>query len=247
MSLLALTLICFFFGYTINMFYISVLYHRALTHKSIELGPLMTKWLGLTGVWFTGLDPKTWACMHRLHHMYSDTDKDPHSPARFGVIGVWISQYKSYIEIQNKLLSQDKELYLLVKDIPFDVSFTNRHNMTWLPYIIHGLVGFFLGSWFTSIAGVAYFLGMMSHPLQGWMVNALAHKYGRRNFNTPDQSTNNTLVGLFVFGEGYQNNHHHAPQSAKFSYKWYEIDFGYTLCVFAEKIGLLKINRSSTF
>ena len=124
MTLLALTIFCFFFGYTINMFYISVLYHRALTHKSIELGPLMTKWLGLTGVWFTGLDPKTWACMHRLHHMYSDTDKDPHSPARFGVIGVWISQYKSYIEIQNKLLSQDKELCLLVKDIPFNVSFT---------------------------------------------------------------------------------------------------------------------------
>ena len=247
MAISTLCFICFFFGYTINMFYISVLYHRALTHKSILLGPKMLKWLGLTGVWFTGLDPKTWACMHRLHHTYSDTDKDPHSPARFGVLGVWISQYTSYMEIQKKLLAQDPELNLLVKDIPFNVSYTNRKNLSWLPYIIHGIIGFVLGSWLNGFAGAAYFLGMMSHPVQGWMVNALAHKYGKRNFSTPDQSTNNTLVGIFVFGEGYQNNHHHAPQNAKFSVKWYEIDFGYLMCLISEKIGILKINRNTTF
>ena len=86
-------------------------------------------------------------------------------------------------------------------------------------------------------------MGIMGHPFQGWLVNALAHRYGKRNFSTNDESTNNTLVGLFVFGEGYQNNHHHAPHSAKFSVKWNEIDFGYTMCLIAEVFGLLKINR----
>ena len=57
--------------------------------------------------------------------------------------------------------------------------------------------------------GFGYFFGIMSHPLQGWMVNALAHKYGGRNFNSSDDSRNNHFVALVAFGEGFQNNHHH--------------------------------------
>ncbi len=237
----------FLFGYIINMFYISVLYHRALTHKAIILGPKMMSWLGLTGGWFTGLDPKTWACMHRLHHMYSDTEKDPHSPSTFGVFGVWVGQYKSYLQIQQRLLKNDPEYTSLVSDIPFDVGITNRYNLSWLPYIVHGILAFTLSHFFQSqLIGVAYFMGIMSHPVQGWMVNALAHRFGHRNFETNDQSTNNTFVGLFVFGEGYQNNHHHFPKRAKFSVKWYEVDVGYGMSLVAEALGLLKINRFTT-
>jgi len=84
----------------------------------------------------------------------------------------------------------------------------------------------------------------MSHPLQGWMVNALAHTYGSRNFETTDDSKNNTLVGYFVFGEGYQNNHHHSPQSAKFSVRPTEIDLGYVMVKVAEKCGILKVTAT---
>lgn len=242
---LILTLVLFLFGYFINMFYISVLYHRALTHKAIHLGPKMTKWLAWTGVWFTGLDPKTWACMHRLHHMHSDTKKDPHSPSQLGVMGVWIGQYKAYISIQERLLKGDSEIKGIVADIPFDVSWANRQQMrSWLPYIMHGLIGLLLWQIFGSlwISG-GYFLGIMSHPVQGWMVNALAHKYGTRNFETNDNSTNNLFVGLFVFGEGYQNNHHKYPKRAKFSERWFELDLGYGMCLLAEALGLLKVVR----
>jgi stearoyl-CoA desaturase (delta-9 desaturase) len=247
MTTLFFIIVFFLFGYVLNMFYISILYHRALTHKSISLGPKMTAWLGLSGSWFTGLDPKTWACMHRLHHMHADAEKDPHSPAHLGVIGVWAGQYKAYLTIQENLIKGDQELNKLVADIPFDVSILNKKNLSWLPYIFHGLVAFLLSSTFhSSFIGIAYFLGMMSHPVQGWMVNALAHRFGSRNFDTADQSTNNMFVGLFVFGEGYQNNHHHFPKRAKFSVKWNEIDPGYGLCVMAEWMGLLKINRGPT-
>jgi len=240
--------LCFFsFGYVLNMFYVSVLYHRALTHKSILLGPKMMAFLGLTGAWFTGLDPKTWACMHRLHHEHSDTDKDPHSPAHLGLMGVWVGQYKAYLVIQKALINKDQKITNIVKDIPFDVSFINRKNLSWLPYLVHGTLSVLIFLYLDSAwIGAAYFLGVMSHPVQGWMVNALAHSFGGRNFNSPDDSRNNHFVALVAFGEGFQNNHHHYPERAKFSVKWNEIDPGYVLCLIAQALGLLKINRFKT-
>jgi stearoyl-CoA desaturase (Delta-9 desaturase) len=234
--------IVFFSAYTLNMFYISVLYHRGLAHGSVKLGPILNTLLKRTGVWITGLDPKTWACMHRIHHLYSDTENDPHSPKRWGVFGVWIGQYRSYLKIQSELLRKNFEYLKVVQDIPFDVSKLFKLNGSWLPYIIHFFTAITIGFTFHSVLiPVAYFLGLMSHPFQGWLVNAFAHRYGRRNFSTNDESTNNTLVGLLVFGEGYQNNHHHYPERAKFSVKWYEFDAGYLLCWLSEKFGLLQI------
>ncbi len=245
MNALVIALGLFLFGYVVNMFYISVLYHRALTHQSILLGPRMMKWLGLTGGWMTGLDPKTWACMHRLHHKYSDTKDDPHSPTHLGVMGVWMGQYQAYLKIQKALLAGDKSMTSVVADIPFAVGFVNRKNLSWLPYLLHLALAFLLISFFESfLIGAGYFLGIMSHPVQGWMVNSLAHRYGGRNFEVQDNSRNNFLVAMLVFGEGYQNNHHHFPNRAKFSYQWYEIDFGYSLSVVAEAFGILKIKRS---
>jgi stearoyl-CoA desaturase (delta-9 desaturase) len=245
MKELIISLCLFFLGYLINMFYISVLYHRGLTHSSILLGPKMMKWLGMTGGLLTGLDPKIWACMHRLHHQYSDTKDDPHSPTHQGIMGVWLGQYQAYLKIQKALLSKDPKTSAVVADIPFDVGFVNRHNLTWLPYLIHAALAVFLILGFDSIwAGAGYFLGIMGHPVQGWMVNALAHRYGSKNFVTSDDSRNNHLVALLVFGEGFQNNHHHYPSRAKFSVKWYEFDPGYMLCLAAESLGFLKINRN---
>lgn len=237
----------FIFGYVINMFYITVLYHRGLTHGAVKLGPALHKILYFTGTWITGLDPKSWATMHRFHHKYSDTKADPHSPRYSGVMGIWMAQYKSYLKYMNHLITKDsEEVNKLTEDMNMDVSWINRHNLSWLPYIIHILIAIGIWQIFNSLLiGTAYGLGIMSHPFQGWMVNALAHKYGSRNFNTTDDSRNNTLVGYFVFGEGYQNNHHYSPQSAKFSVKKSELDLGYLMVVIAEKLGMLQITKNS--
>jgi stearoyl-CoA desaturase (delta-9 desaturase) len=242
---MVITAILFFlFGYIINMFYISVLYHRALTHNSIVLGPKMMAWLDLTGGWLTGLDPKTWACMHRIHHQHSDTKDDPHSPVQLGIMGVWVGQYKAYLGIQEALLKGDDRMNSIVADIPFNVGFVNRKNLSWLPYLLHACLAFLIAQGLDSFwAGAGYFLGIMGHPVQGWMVNALAHRFGSRNFEIKDNSRNNHIVALLVFGEGFQNNHHNYPDRAKFSVKWNEFDPGYLLCLVAESVGILKINR----
>jgi stearoyl-CoA desaturase (Delta-9 desaturase) len=235
----------FFFGYLLNMFYITVLYHRALTHGAILLGPKMMKLLSLTGIWITGLDPKAWASMHRLHHLHSDTERDPHSPVQLGIMGVWIGQYVAYKEILKKLINKnDAALNKLIVDIPFDVSFLSRRELSSVPYLVHALIALVLGNMAGStLIGVAYFLGIMSHPVQGWMVNALAHRFGSRNYATDDNSKNNFIVSLLVFGEGFQNNHHAHPKRANFAAKGMELDLGYVMCLVAEKLTLFKIVR----
>ncbi len=246
MSVLWLSAGFFSIGYVINLFYISVLYHRALTHQSIVLSPFARTWTVRTGVWVTGIDPKAWACMHRLHHLYSDTEKDPHSPVHFGVFGVAISQLKYYKTVLVGLIKNKPTYSDVVKDLEFPVSWVNRTGIWYMPYLVHFLIAVII-----SVAtqspwpGLAYWLGIMSHPAQGWLVNSLAHRFGYRNHQTEDNSKNNTIVAWLVAGEGYQNNHHAHPESSKFSEKWYEFDSGYLLCKMASKAGFLKIRKEN--
>src|SRR5436309_1429037 len=96
---MAYALIClsvFLAAYTLNILYITVFYHRALTHRAVTLHPALEKMVLLTGSWVTGLDPKGWACMHRLHHSHSDTVRDPHSPIPGGIWSVLFAQLRSY-------------------------------------------------------------------------------------------------------------------------------------------------------
>ena len=86
---------------------------------------------------------------------------------------------------------------------------------------------------------------MLSHPLQGFVVNAFGHRFGGRNFDTPDHSRNNLIVAALVFGEGLQNNHHRYPASARFSYRLPELDLGYVWCQGLEKLRCLSINRAT--
>lgn len=238
-----LTFAIFSAGYLLNMFYITVLYHRALTHGAVQLTPVSMALVKHTGNWVTGIDPKAWACMHRLHHLHSDTELDPHSPVQYGVMGVAMGQLRSYQRILKRLIMKHPATTDLVKDIPFNVSFLNQKKWWTLPYFLHIGIGTGIalasGYWFI---GLAYFVGIMSHPVQGWMVNSLAHRYGYRNFDTDDNSRNNTWVAIAAFGEGFQNNHHANPANANFAHKASEVDLGYSMCKIAFSVNLLKPN-----
>ena len=246
MSIFLIALALFVMGYLINIFYITVLYHRGLTHRAIEMSPGLEKWLALTGNWLTGIDPKAWACMHRLHHLHSDTELDPHSPVHYGIFGVMLGQLRSYERILAKLKRGDPALNEVVADIKFDINILNRRKIWIVPYLLHIGLAYLIGDYFSSLwVGLAYFMGIMSHPIQGWMVNSIAHHSGYRNFDSPDNSKNNVVVSILVFGEGFQNNHHTRPFAANFAVKPNEIDLGYGLCLIAEKCGILKIPRGA--
>jgi len=239
LSVLALT-------YLVNTTMITVFYHRALAHDAVTLPPWVRRFVAATGIWFTGLDPKGWVCMHRRHHKHSDGPKDPHSPVVAGIFGVLWAQLKSYEQTLVGLARKDPEYTVFVKDIEFDINVLNRKKLWILPYVLHLALALAIaiptGLW---ALGACYFLGMMSHPLEGWIVNSLGHAVGGRNFDTPDNSRNNHLAAWLIVGEGYQNNHHRYPTSAKFSYRRHEVDFGYGICKVLEVCGLLKVRRET--
>jgi fatty-acid desaturase len=232
-------------AYLANVLTITVGYHRALAHRSVRLHPVLRRLVIAGGPWVTGLDPKAWVVMHRQHHEHSDTPADPHSPLNVGLWGVGLAQLRSYKKAIKGLVKRDRRFTRYAKDLGFGLSPLNWRGRWLFPYALHAVIGLALGVSAGWVLGLAYFLGMVSHPVQGGMVNALGHAVGGRNFDTPDNSRNNHLAAWLICGEGFQNNHHKYPGSASFSYRRREIDLGYATCVGLEKLGLLHIRRAS--
>jgi stearoyl-CoA desaturase (delta-9 desaturase) len=242
MHIFFLSISVFALAYMTNTFYITVLYHRGLAHGAVHLNKVSYWLVAYTGIWMTGIDPKAWACMHRRHHQFSDTQLDPHSPVHQGVIGVALGQLRSYENVLRGLIRRRPEMMKAVSDIQFPVNFLNRKGLWFLPYVLHTLIGVGIGLLTQSYwVGILYYIGIMSHPVQGWMVNALAHRFGYRNFNLQDNSKNNTLVSWLVFGEGLQNNHHARPKSANFAKAAGEIDLGFVMCKIAGVLRLIRL------
>jgi len=218
-----------------------VFYHRALAHNAVGLSKVVKKFVALTGIWITGIDPKTWVCMHRMHHNHSDTSLDPHTPAKCkNALQMFLLQYKSYNKTMLQLLAGKKEPNKLVHDINFKVHWLCEYKLWYVPYITQLLLAYLISLFTNPWVAIFYFLGIMSHPIQGCLVNYFGHHKGYRNFEMNDNSTNNYIVALLTMGEGFQNNHHYKPESAKFSVKKWEVDFGYALCLIAEKVKVVK-------
>lgn len=231
------------FTFYLTLFYITVFYHRALTHRAIILHPMLKKFVILTGNLLTGIEPKTWICMHRRHHLFADKPLDPHSPKYHSIPSIIWVQLKSYEKTLEHLQNNNRDYTRLVKDLDFPVHFLNRHGLWFVPHLMHLAIAIAIGVHFHAyLFGVCYWLGMNGHPVQGWLVNAFGHAKGYRNFNTPDVSTNNIPVGYFVMGEGFQNNHHHDARQANFSVKWWELDMGFLMCKILKALGLVTFN-----
>lgn len=232
----------FVIAYILNITMISIGYHRGLAHGAVAFRPRLRRLVVLSGNWVTGLDPKAWCVMHRMHHEHSDTPDDPHSPVNVGLLGIALEQLRSYEEVIRGLKRNDPKFTAHAQGLDFELNWLNRHGMWALPYLVHAGVGVALGLSVGWLLGAAYFFGMMSHPFQGGLVNALGHAVGGRNFDTDDNSRNNLLAAFLIAGEGLQNNHHQFPRSAKFSYRRWEPDFGFIGCLLFETLGILSID-----
>ncbi|MEQ1849185.1 MAG: fatty acid desaturase [Candidatus Peribacteraceae bacterium] len=207
---------------------ITVGYHRMLTHKSFG-APEWLRGLILIGgaAGFEG-SPADWAARHIEHHAHSDEEGDPHSPLH----GFWhahvgwiyaMADHKPDIQKWAPHLLQDKT-----------VMFVSRYTVLWMilslviPYLIGGWTGLLWGG------GVRVFL--VTHVT--WSVNSICHTFGRRDFETTDESRNNWLVGLLAAGEGWHNNHHAFPDSAMHGLRWWQFDGSGLFIWSMEKIGL---------
>jgi len=192
-------------------------YHRLLTHRGYKT----PKWVeyALTTCATLALEggPIFWVATHRVHHQNADKEGDPHSP-RDG--GFWA--HMGWIITGKVLQNNAPELLPYVPDLRQDKFHVWISKWHWAPITALGIVLF-------AVGGLPYLTwGIFLRTVVGlhgtWLVNSATHMWGSRRFQTRDSSRNSFWVALLSFGEGWHNNHHAHPQSARHGLAWYEFD-----------------------
>jgi len=208
-------------------------YHRLLTHRGYKTPKWVEYFLTTCGTIALEGGPIFWVATHRIHHQFSDKDGDPHSP----VDGKWWA-HMGWILMGKSLHQDTKTLTRYVPDLAkskFHLWMTKYH---YVPVIAVGLA-------LLAIGGMPFLMwGLFFRTVIGlhatWLVNSATHSWGSRRFVTRDLSTNSWWVAIFTFGEGWHNNHHAHPVSARHGLKWYEIDINWYGIRALELLGLAK-------
>ena len=203
--------------YAGGMLGIGMAYHRLLTHRSYRTPKFIEYFLTICGTLALEGGPIFWVATHRIHHQKSDQEGDPHTPREgtFWAHMGWILRGEGLHHDASVLAKYAPDLS---KD-RFHVWLSNWH---WLTNVVVGLG-------LLAFGGVPYVLwGIFFRTTVGlhatWLVNSATHLWGSRRFKTRDDSTNNWWVALLTFGEGWHNNHHAHPTSARHGLAWYELD-----------------------
>jgi stearoyl-CoA desaturase (Delta-9 desaturase) len=222
----------------ITILCVTLFLHREQTHKGIVIHPLLSHpmrfWLWLT----TGMVTKQWVAIHRMHHAYTDTEKDPHSPQ---IHGIWkllfggafyyhvAAKDKKMIENFSRDVKTD-----FIENLYTKYNFLGILIMLWINLQLFGNTGLII--WIVQMLWIPFFAA--------GVVNGVGHYLGYRNTDTKDSSRNIMPIGLLIGGEELHNNHHHNPASPKLSEKWYEFDIGWFWIKLLSKIKLIKIKEA---
>ena len=192
-------------------------YHRLLTHRGYKTPKWLEYVLSVCGTLALEGGPLLWVATHRLHHQNTDKVGDPHSPhdGGFWAHMGWVLTGQTMQKNSAALLPYVPELR---KD-RFHVFISRWH---WMPIAILASLLFALGGWRYVLWGI--FLRTVVGLHSTWLVNSATHMWGRQRFQTQDDSRNSFWVALLTFGEGWHNNHHAYPQSARHGMAWYEFD-----------------------
>ena len=192
-------------------------YHRLLTHRSLKVPRVLEYATTILGVLALQGGPIEWISTHRAHHAHTDAEGDPHDIHR----GVWWSHVEWLYRKNEHRLTPAEQMRLapdLVRD-PF-YRFLERTYVLWT--VALAVVLFLAGGWPLVIWGIFVRCVITYHIT--WLVNSAAHHSGYQSFRTGDKSTNNWFVAFLAWGEGWHNNHHAFPFSAKHGLQWFEFD-----------------------
>jgi stearoyl-CoA desaturase (delta-9 desaturase) len=230
------------FLYVIRMFAITGFYHRYFSHKTFKTSRVVQFLAASLGNSSMQRGPLWWAATHRHHHKHSDHEGDIHSPVISGFVWShigWLTSMKNFPTAYKSIpdLSKFPELVFL-----------NRYDQT-VPFA-YGLlmlgIGWALESFFPAL-GVTLgqffiwtFFISTTVLLHGTLfINSLAHVWGRRRYETDDDSRNSWLLTLITLGEGWHNNHHRYPHSVRQGFRWWELDLTYYGLKFLSWTGLI--------
>jgi len=236
--------------YFIGVLGINVGYHRLLTHRGFRCPKWLEHTLAILGFCCLQDTPARWVAVHRRHHEHADEQPDPHSPL---VSFLW--GHLGWIMVDNPELNRLGIYDRYAKDILRDPFYRALERNLWQIWIIVlSWVVFFFGGFLAQVLMGATMMeavqfgaslliwGVFVRTVvvwhQTWAVNSVTHLWGYRNYDTDEGSRNNLFVGIFSNGEGWHNNHHADPHSAKHGHRWWEFDSTYLTIRLLQKLGL---------
>ena len=221
----------------IIIFLVTIYFHRSVSHRAVILSPLMHKICRFLSWFLIAMDPQEFAAVHRKHHAKVDTDEDPHTPVKYGVLNVLFGGLPLYRKAAKNPDVIKKYGHGMVKDKweNFYKKYPNTGILLsgLLMTGMFGLKGVFL--WIITLIWIPFWAA--------GVINGLGHYMGYRRFSTPDASTNLIPFGIWIGGEELHNNHHAMPTSAKFSQAWYEIDIGWYVICLLKWLNLAEIKK----
>ena len=197
---------------------ICLCFHRILTHRSLAVPKPLEYAMAILGSLALQGGPIEWVATHRKHHAHTDADGDPHDAHQ----GLWWTHIE-WLYAPNKSFPRGAEQLRYAPDLCNDPFYRTLEKLVLPLQIALGVGLFALGGWAFLVWGIFARLVYVYHIT--WFVNSASHRFGYRNFRTEDKSTNCWWVAVLAWGEGWHNNHHAFPFSARHGMRWFEIDF----------------------
>jgi stearoyl-CoA desaturase (delta-9 desaturase) len=245
-----IVVILFIAHWQLSVFCQSFFLHRYGAHKQFTMSPGWEKFFNvLTCVSQNSsyLNPRGYAILHRMHHAYSDTEKDPHSPATYK--GIFPGLFK--MMYRTKRIYHEIAYFEVAPEPRFDGDFPRSPVLewigkSWLMRILWGALFFafyyhFATAWWQWLLLPGHWIMGAIH---GAIVNWGGHRYGYRNFDDQKDVSRNTLpVDFLTGGELCQNNHHKFPMSPNFAARWFELDTTYQVMKVFHALGIIDMSR----
>ncbi|MFN4086700.1 MAG: acyl-CoA desaturase [Spirosomataceae bacterium] len=221
--------------------------HRYAAHKMFTMSPAWEKtfyWLTFIFQGSSFLSPRAYGIMHRLHHAYADTEKDPHSPDYsknlFDMMWRTKNFYNTIVHNQDNIEEKYK------KGIP-NWPFMEKLGDRWISRLAWGVlytlfyIQFATAWWMFLLLPIHYLMG----PIHGVIINWYAHKYGYRNFEVSDTAKNLLPFDFLMLGESYHNNHHKFGGRANFGIKWHEFDPTYPFIKLLQAFKIIRLKPNN--
>ncbi len=216
--------------------------HRYASHRAFTMSKFWERFFFVYTYIVQGssyLSPRAYAIMHRMHHAYTDTEKDPHSPKYFpNVFAFMWHTKKIYAGINEGTLETEERFSKNLPEWPAFERFAESwfSRVMWVVIYTAIYVTYASSPWLFLLLPFTIVMG----PVHGAIINWFAHKYGYRNFTMDNTARNLLPVDVIMLGESYHNDHHKYPSAINFGVKWYEIDPVYYIILLFEKLGIVK-------
>lgn len=231
---------------------ISLCFHRMLTHRSFVCPRWLEHSFAILGLCCVQDTPARWVGIHRRHHEHADEQADPHSP-----LASFLWAHIGWMLFRNRELTRIMLVSRYAKDVMRDPFYAGlEQNFRWVRVVLISWLCFFGSALLVELIAGGSALDAIQFGFSvliwgvfvrtvlvwhiTWSVNSVTHTWGYRNYDTDECSRNNLIIGFLSNGEGWHNNHHAAPRSARFGHRWWELDVTWLTIRLLSALGLAR-------